>query len=376
MNSTGDTVIYYYDAMGTKLRQTTIEANTVDRYYFNSFEYNDTLALDIIHNEEGYVSKSTEDYQYNYYLRDHLGNVRVVFTPVSTRAEKLIQATDYYPFGMKYRTQVNVSGENKYLFNGKELQDELNINLYDFETRHYDPVIGRFMTQDPMGESMNAWSPYSFTFDNPIKFNDPTGMVPDEFEVYQNGDIKQIETDSEDIVVIMDENGERTNETYIIGEDDSANLKEIQNTEGETYQVLEINYQNLAKEAFKGIANNSSVEFGLINYEDSNGDNNSAITTKGDEGAVAVSSVAKALYDVGGSAVNEIIHSHPNSTMPSGYDKSTGKVKSGSPKGDAAGAAQYPTNSKGQTIKRGVYRPAFGIINYYDKNNVQSAKKY
>ncbi len=198
VNSTGDTVIYYYDAMGTKLKQRVIEDDTVFvcRYYFNGFEYNDTLVLDIIHNEEGYVSRSTEDYQYNYYLRDHLGNVRVVFTPASTRAEKLIQATDYYPFGMKYSTQVYVSGENKYLFNGKELQDEMGWETYDFHTRFYDPVIGRFMTQDPMGESMNAWSPYSFTFNNPIIFIDPTGMVPTDFLDEDENLIKHVDDGS------------------------------------------------------------------------------------------------------------------------------------------------------------------------------------
>ncbi len=158
VNSTGDTVIYYYDAMGTKLKQRVIEDDTVFvcRYYFNGFEYNDTLVLDIIHNEEGYVSRSTEDYQYNYYLRDHLGNVRVVFTPAPTRAEKLIQATDYYPFGMKFRTQVNVSGENNYLYNGKEIQDELGLDWYSYGARYYDPQIARWNVMDPMGESMSS----------------------------------------------------------------------------------------------------------------------------------------------------------------------------------------------------------------------------
>ncbi len=175
VNSTGDTVIYYYDAMGTKLRQIVIDSDTTGRYYFNGFEYDDTLVLDIIHNEEGYVSRSTEDYRYNYYLRDHLGNIRVVFTPAPTRAEKLIQATDYYPFGMKFRTQVNVSGENNYLFNGKELQDEMGIDWYDYGARMYDAAIGRWHILDPAAEKAVSLSPYRYGMNNPIRFIDPNG---------------------------------------------------------------------------------------------------------------------------------------------------------------------------------------------------------
>ena len=98
--------------------------------------------------------------------------------------------------------------ENKYLYNGKELQDEslggVSLGLYDYGWRFYDPLIGRFMTQDPMCETMSSWSPYSFTFDNPIKFNDPTGMVPDEFYFTENGKdlIKYVETDEPDRVFV------------------------------------------------------------------------------------------------------------------------------------------------------------------------------
>jgi len=60
----------------------------------------------------------------------------------STCAGRLVQATDYYPFGMKYNTQVNVSGENNYLYNNKELQNELNFDWYDYGARFYDQQIG------------------------------------------------------------------------------------------------------------------------------------------------------------------------------------------------------------------------------------------
>ncbi|MEG0696503.1 MAG: RHS repeat-associated core domain-containing protein [Algoriella sp.] len=36
----------------------------------------------------------------------------------------------------------------EYKYNGKELQDELNLNLYDYGARNYDPAIGRFFNLD------------------------------------------------------------------------------------------------------------------------------------------------------------------------------------------------------------------------------------
>jgi RHS repeat-associated protein len=75
-----------------------------------------------------------------------------------------------------------------YKFGGNEFQDELGLNVYDYDNRIYDQAIGRFWQMDPLAEQGRRWSPYNYCFDNPIYFQDPDGMWP---KIPSWNDVKQ-----------------------------------------------------------------------------------------------------------------------------------------------------------------------------------------
>jgi RHS repeat-associated protein len=88
---------------------------------------------------------------------------------------------DYYPFGLTFNSysRENTTPQD-YKFNGKEEQNELDLQWLDFGARMYDPAIARWMVIDPLAEKMRSWSPYVYGFNNPIRFIDPTGMAPED----------------------------------------------------------------------------------------------------------------------------------------------------------------------------------------------------
>jgi RHS repeat-associated protein len=142
------------------------------------------------------VVGSTNNYNYVYQYKDHLGNIRISYTvDPADSVLKILEENHYYPFGLQHQsysavqqmikhtgggiTLVPVTGPDdltyNYRYNGKEQQTELGLNMYDFGARNYDAAIGRWMNVDPLAEKFMDVSPYNYAMNNPLFFTDPDG---------------------------------------------------------------------------------------------------------------------------------------------------------------------------------------------------------
>lgn len=217
------TISYLYDAAGVKLKKTVMPSggSAVVTDYLGGYQYMGGV-LEFFPTSEGYVKNTVvsgvNNYNYVFQYRDHLGNNRISYTKdPADNVLKILEEDHYYPFGLKHNgysaTQQMLKGSSgigvtvvpvitagdatyKYMYNGKELQDELGLNNYDFGARNYDPAIGRWMNIDPKAETSRRWSPYVYAYNNSLRFVDPDGM--------QNEDWVKVQRDNGNWAMIYD----------------------------------------------------------------------------------------------------------------------------------------------------------------------------
>lgn len=111
------------------------------------------------------------------------------------RREKNIQAGNpFKKFG--YKPKIATLSKGKYL-EFHDLDSIVKIGSFSYHVKNnqvtgytrIDPndsesglspeVISRWLSPDPLAEEFPSWSPYNYTFNNPVVWTDPTGLAPE-----------------------------------------------------------------------------------------------------------------------------------------------------------------------------------------------------
>ncbi|MCU0440576.1 MAG: DUF6443 domain-containing protein [Raineya sp.] len=89
----------------------------------------------------------------------------------------IVQENHYTPFGVDLEG-IGKAGNHAYLYNQGTEKDKTT-GYYETEFRRYDAHIGRFTGIDALAESYGGITPYQYALNNPVMYNDPTGLASD-----------------------------------------------------------------------------------------------------------------------------------------------------------------------------------------------------
>jgi len=163
-SSTHPLTSYYHD--GNQVIEERDGSDNVLKQYIYGNGIDEVFRVDI--NESGNFTP--------YYF--HINGIGSV-TAITDQNGNIVERYSYDLYGMPIIKNANgdlisqSSIGNEYMFHGRRYDKETNL-IY-FRARYYDPIMGRFLSVDPMGyqDSMNLYQAFN---QNPINFIDPWGL--------------------------------------------------------------------------------------------------------------------------------------------------------------------------------------------------------
>ena len=133
--------------------------------------------------------KSSSSGTMHYTLKDHQGSLAAVVHG------NTVERLSYDPWGRRRNTADFGYGNVSHTFDrGYTLHEHYDgFDLINMNGRLYDPILGRMLSPDVLiqdDRSSQAYNRYSYCFNNPLRFTDPSGyVVEDDWYVDKNGRI-------------------------------------------------------------------------------------------------------------------------------------------------------------------------------------------
>ena len=158
---------YVYDADGNRVKETIAGVTRV--FVGSYYEIDNGTVKKYYYAGATRVAESSGGVLY-YLLTDHLGSTALTLDSSGVRVTEL----RYYPFGAaRYNAGNQVT---TYRFTGQRWDS--GTALYFYQSRWYDPLIGRFLAADtivPQPQNPQNLNRYSYVGNQPLGFIDPSG---------------------------------------------------------------------------------------------------------------------------------------------------------------------------------------------------------
>ena len=304
---------------------------------------------------------------YHYYVKDHLGNNRVVVNGDG----KVEETNSYYPYGGLMADNTNINSVQPYKYIGKEFDGMYGWNMLDHGARWYDAASIVWRNMDELAESNFACSPYVQSHDNPIARYDEHGKT--DYYFNRMGQMHVANNFRNFIEKIKLSIGKLGNQDRIVNENNyncivSLPYGTIQNFNSTSDNVsFEIRRRVSANRVYNALLQNTNVEWAAIKHE-KNGKHSYTIVTNYD--GADVSSIVSYMrqYENAGEKVIHMVHSHPK--LDTDTDSNMGAFESSPPsKSDLETAKKHP-----ETVFF-IYNLVEKSIQYYDGNGVYKEEK-
>ena len=200
----GNTYYLYYDALGRCVKRNRNNNNALTTYYIYDgekplLEYSSTGVVGRNLYGKGIdeilmrTNPGVNDGYAVYYAHDHEGSVTHLLdgrnTPRS-QTGNVIERYTYDAFGAP--TFLDASGNplnpnctaynNRFLFTGREYGATYrgfyvpSFQFYEYRARAYNPILGRFMSEDPKLFDGGDYNLFRYCHNDPVDFTDPMGL--------------------------------------------------------------------------------------------------------------------------------------------------------------------------------------------------------
>jgi RHS repeat-associated protein len=152
-------VAFTYDGVGDRLKK--VSGGQTTRYIGGDYEISGGVVTKYL---AGGKQVGTDFFIHH---RDHLGSIQAISD--ATGAE--VRRQDHKPFGDQHYAWGSHLESKGWIGEREEETELVHLNA-----RYYDPEIGRFIAPDPIVRPGQGLNRYSYSWNNPINFFDPSGL--------------------------------------------------------------------------------------------------------------------------------------------------------------------------------------------------------